>query len=71
MSTKHVMFMRHTFNLLLDVNLQPMVLTVYSHHSELEYYTAMTTLKGGLVLLMIPTYLCINSYHTYPLVVDN
>lgn len=39
--------MRHTLNLLLDVNLQPTVLTVYSHRSELEYYTAMTTPKGG------------------------
>lgn len=67
------MFGKHTFNLLLpvDVNLQPIVLTVYSHHSELEYYTAMTTPKGGLVLLLILTCSCINSYHTYPLVVDN
>ena len=40
--------MRDTFNLLLDVNLQPIVLTVYSHHSKLEYYTAMTTPKWGL-----------------------
>ena len=52
--------MRHTFKLLLDVNLRPLVLTVYSHHSELEYYTAMTTLKGGLVLLLISTGSCIN-----------
>ena len=44
--------MRHTLKLLLDVNLQPIVLTVYSHHSELEYYTAMTTLKGGLGLIV-------------------
>ena len=39
--------MRHTFNLLLDVNLQPIILTVYSHCSELEYYTAVTSSKGG------------------------
>ena len=39
--------MRDNFNLVLHVNLQPIVLTVYSHHSELEYYPAMTTPKGG------------------------
>lgn len=43
------MFGKHTFNLLLpvDVNLQPIVLTVYSHHSELEILYSHDYTKRG------------------------